>query len=260
MLEEPAKCATRWESLSESERKAVSVLHRLLPLDTGLLATPEIKTEKKPVKKRPLKKQKVSSTAQRRKSNCHYCEPLGENCGLVAGKCPNRPCDICNDRHRLGRCRKKRLNANSKAKKAIASKENVGDEKRVRKPVKKALFEPKELVVSTRGEAKKRAEAAAAAAAEAAEQDSSEHGFITPKSTPPPAPVDDNISPAKKHLSSRLFAKHLNIINNSSAAVKLEAEDEEDDAVLAKQGFINRTGNTPCSESGVNATFASKLA
>mmetsp|Transcript_7659 Transcript_7659/g.14051 ORF Transcript_7659/g.14051 Transcript_7659/m.14051 type:complete len:566 (+) Transcript_7659:3-1700(+) len=50
---------------------------------------------------------KTQSTARRRRSSCHYCRVLNQNCGLVAGKCPNRPCDICNGRHRLGRCKKK---------------------------------------------------------------------------------------------------------------------------------------------------------
>jgi len=47
-----------------------------------------------------------SYTMLRKRSTCHFCYSLGENCGLVAGKCPNRPCDSCNGRHRHGRCKK----------------------------------------------------------------------------------------------------------------------------------------------------------
>jgi hypothetical protein len=48
------------------------------------------------------------NSARRRKTKCHYCQSMsdGADCGLVAGKCPNRPCDSCGGRHRLGRCRK----------------------------------------------------------------------------------------------------------------------------------------------------------
>jgi len=45
-------------------------------------------------------------SAFRKASNCPYCKDIGENCGKVAAKCPNRPCNNCNRRHRLNRCRK----------------------------------------------------------------------------------------------------------------------------------------------------------
>lgn len=65
--------------------------------------------------------QRGHSTAWRRKSKCHYCEPLGQNCGLVAGKCPNRPCNRCNQRHRLGRCRR---NPNKQTKRRTPQQQN----------------------------------------------------------------------------------------------------------------------------------------
>jgi hypothetical protein len=47
-------------------------------------------------------------TMLRKRSACHYCSEIGQNCGLVAGKCPNRPCKTCQGRHRHGRCRLKK--------------------------------------------------------------------------------------------------------------------------------------------------------
>lgn len=52
-------------------------------------------------------------TIRRKRSTCHYCMEIGQNCGIVAGKCPNRPCDKCNSRHRHGRCRVKPNTSNN---------------------------------------------------------------------------------------------------------------------------------------------------
>jgi len=54
------------------------------------------------VKKAAMQRQ---YTMKRKRSECHFCAELGLNCGLVAGKCPNRPCKTCKGRHRHGRCK-----------------------------------------------------------------------------------------------------------------------------------------------------------
>jgi len=54
------------------------------------------------------KKKDVKSrySAFRKASSCPFCKEIGLNCGKVAAKCPNRPCNQCGRRHRLNRCRK----------------------------------------------------------------------------------------------------------------------------------------------------------
>lgn len=52
------------------------------------------------------KENKSRYSAYRKNSVCGFCAELGINCGKVAAKCPNRPCNQCGRRHRLNRCRK----------------------------------------------------------------------------------------------------------------------------------------------------------
>ncbi|GBG30693.1 Hypothetical Protein FCC1311_069132 [Hondaea fermentalgiana] len=52
------------------------------------------------------KENKSRYSAFRKASCCPFCKDIGLNCGKVAAKCPNRPCNRCGRRHRLNRCRK----------------------------------------------------------------------------------------------------------------------------------------------------------
>jgi len=45
-------------------------------------------------------------SAFRKASTCPFCAEIGQNCGKVAAKCPNRPCSKCSRRHRLNRCKR----------------------------------------------------------------------------------------------------------------------------------------------------------
>lgn len=45
-------------------------------------------------------------SAFRKASTCPFCAQIGVNCGRVAAKCPNRPCNKCGRRHRLNRCKR----------------------------------------------------------------------------------------------------------------------------------------------------------
>ncbi len=45
-------------------------------------------------------------SAFRKASTCPFCREVGVNCGKVAAKCPNRPCNKCDRRHRLNRCKR----------------------------------------------------------------------------------------------------------------------------------------------------------
>lgn len=86
------------------------------------VAVDSVKVNNNTKKKRPplltgvsQERQNRQYTMLRKRSACHYCSEIGANCGLVAGKCPNRPCTSCNGRHRHGRCRLKRPLPGNKA-------------------------------------------------------------------------------------------------------------------------------------------------
>merc|ERR1712032_676732 len=138
----------RSNNLSESPKREAGTAGYPSPLIPGMGAepgpTPRISNKKNEKKTKSTKKSKkdiavekagpkvkkkhphlpgVSQERQnrqytmlRKRSACHFCSEIGENCGLVAGKCPNRPCTNCGGRHRHGRCRLKRpINAKKNA-------------------------------------------------------------------------------------------------------------------------------------------------